>query len=103
MNSMKTLLRVALMGSAASACLAIPTFANAADAASVDVSEIVVTGSRIRRTELTSAFPLQVITSETLDRRGFTNVADAINELPSSGIPANPIGDQQSFSTGRNF
>ena len=105
MNSMKTMLRAALLSSVASAaCLSIPSIASAAEAAAaVDVSEIVVTGSRIKRTELSSALPLQVITSESLDKRGFTNVADAINELPSSGIPANPIGDQAGFSTGRNF
>jgi len=104
MNSMKTMLRTALLGSVASAaCLAIPTFASAAEASSVDVSEIVVTGSRIKRSELTSVQPIQVINSASMDKRGFTNVADAINELPSSGIPTNPIGDQASFSTGRNF
>ena len=104
MHSMTTMLRTALLGSVATAaCLAIPTFAAAQEKTGVDVSEIVVTGSRIRRTELTSALPLQVITSDTIDKRGFTNVADAINELPASGIPANPIGDQASFSVGRNF
>src|SRR4051812_32878021 len=38
-----------------------------------------------------------------MEERGFTNVADAINDLPSSGVPTLPIGDQASFSTGRNF
>src|SRR4029450_8971193 len=46
---------------------------------------------------------IQVITTESMDRKGFTNVADALNEAPSSGIPINPIGDQGSFGTGRNF
>jgi outer membrane receptor protein involved in Fe transport len=68
-----------------------------------EVEAVVVTGSRIRRTDLTSAQPIQVITSQSIDERGFTNVADAVNELPSSGIPINPIGDQGSFGTGRNF
>ncbi|MEO8114114.1 MAG: TonB-dependent receptor [Phenylobacterium sp.] len=103
---MKHLLRTALLSSvAAGACLAGPTFAQAqtAERSSVDVAEIVVTGSRIPRSELTSVQPIQVITSESMDRRGFTNVADALNDMPSAGIPISPIGDQGSFGTGRNF
>src|SRR3954466_13028319 len=85
-----TMLRTILLASAASAaCFALPTIASAAaaPAASVNVDEIVVTGSRIPRADLTSVQPIQVITAETMDRRGFTNVADALNEDPSSGIP----------------
>ena len=102
---MNPMLRSALLASAATAGLfVLPTFAQAQTAGeAVEVGEIVVTGSRIRRTELTSVQPIQVISSETFDKRGFTNVADALNELPSSGIPVNPIGDQGGFGTGRNF
>jgi len=101
----KTMLRTALLASVASAaCLAVPTLTHAAEAAkAVDVGEIVVTGSRIPRADLTSVQPIQVLTAESMDRRGFTNVADALNEIPSAGIPISPIGDQGSFGTGRNF
>jgi outer membrane receptor protein involved in Fe transport len=107
--SARHLLRSALLSSAAAASLAaMPGLAHAqqaapAKAAEVNVEEIVVTGSRIRRPELTSVQPLQVITTQRMEERGFTNVADAINDLPSSGVPTLPIGDQASFSTGRNF
>jgi iron complex outermembrane receptor protein len=108
---MNTLFRTALLASAASASLlAVPTLAQAQTAAAsgssqagVEVGEIVVTGSRIRRANLTSVQPLQVITTERIEKRGFTNVADSLNELPSSGVPVNPIGDQGGFGTGRNF
>ena len=102
---MNTIFRSALLASAASATLmAAPTVVHAQTATeAVEVGEIVVTGSRIHRTELTSVQPIQIITTEKLDKRGFTNVADALNELPTSGIPVNPIGDQGSFGTGRNF
>jgi len=94
---------------ATAACLAAPGIAaaqapvKAAAVKDVEVGEIVVTGSRIPRSDLTSVQPIQVITSETMDRKGFTNVADALNELPSAGIPISPLGDQGSFGTGRNF
>lgn len=101
----RQMLRTALLSSvAAGACLAAPALAQTQPTVkSVDVGEIVVTGSRIPRSELTSVQPIQVITAESMDRRGFTNVADALNESPSSGIPISPIGDQGSFGTGRNF
>ncbi|MDO8379255.1 TonB-dependent receptor domain-containing protein [Phenylobacterium sp.] len=105
-NPMKNALRAALLASVAAASFAAPQFAFAQTnetAKSVDVEELVVTGSRIRRADLTSIQPIQVITTETIDKRGFTNVADALNELPSSGIPVNGIGDQGSFGTGRQY
>jgi iron complex outermembrane receptor protein len=107
-----TMLRTTLLASVATAaCLTVPGLAfaqakpatAAAAAKDVDVSEVVVTGSRIPRVDLQSVQPIQVITSETMDRKGFTNIADALNEIPSAGIPVNPIGDQGSFGTGRNF
>ncbi|HEY0648589.1 TonB-dependent receptor domain-containing protein [Phenylobacterium sp.] len=102
---MNTMLRSALLASAASASLfAVPTFAQAQTARQeVDVGEIVVTGSRIRRPDLTSVQPLQVISTERMEERGFTNVADALNDLPSVGVPVSPVGDQGSFGVGRNF
>ena len=103
-TQMNNAFRATLFASVALSGMSIPHFAFAADAAaSNEVEELVVTGSRIRRAELTSIQPIQVITSENMDARGFNNVADALNELPSSGVPVNPIGDQGSFGTGRNF
>jgi iron complex outermembrane recepter protein len=67
------------------------------------VDELVVTGSRIARPNLEAAQPLLVISSEKIEAKGQTNLAEAINESPSSGVPVNPIGDQGSFGTGRNY
>jgi len=76
--------------------------APAADTAT-EIEAVVVTGSRIRRPDLVSAQPIQVISSESVDAKGYTNLADALNDIPSSGVPINPIGDQGSFGTGRNY
>jgi outer membrane receptor protein involved in Fe transport len=99
------MLRTALLASAALASVAgAPTIVQAQDGgAAVDVGEIVVTGSRIRRADLTSVQPLQIISTERMEERGFTNVADALNDLPSIGVPVSPVGDQGSFGVGRNF
>lgn len=103
---MKNVFRAALLGSAAAACLAVPGYSYAQDRddpGAVDVDELVVTGSRIRRPDLTSVQPIQIISTERMDEKGYTNVADALNDLPSAGIPISPIGDQGSFGVGRNF
>lgn len=97
--TMKNALRTALLGSVAAASFAVPSIASA----QVDVDEVVVTGSRIRRPDLTSVQPIQILSSETMDKKGYTNVADALNDLPSSGVPVSPVGDQGSFGVGRNY
>ena len=68
-----------------------------------DLGEIVVTGTRIRRNDLTGNAPVSVVNSETIDNKGFTNVATALNQLPVSGVPATAQGDQSSFGVGRNY
>jgi len=73
--------------------------------ASAAGDEIVVTGSRIPQRNLQSGQPTIVLDSQTLSERGFTNVADALNELPSFGVPgSSPVGGQAgSFGSGQNF
>jgi iron complex outermembrane receptor protein len=93
------LIALASAGAAFAQTESTTTTAPAAD----EVEAVVVTGSRIRRADLVSAQPIQVISSETMDAKGYTNLADALNDMPSAGIPVNPIGDQGSFGTGRNY
>ena len=83
-------------------CAVKDTNGNCADE---DNSQIVVTGSRISRREIESSSPLQVIDAKQLDARGFQTVAQALNELPTFGVPgASPIGFNQSgFGAGQSF
>jgi outer membrane receptor protein involved in Fe transport len=66
-------------------------------------TEIVVTGSRIARTNVTQVQPVTVITGEDIHDRGFANLADIINQLPAAGAGITPIGDQNDFGVGRNY
>jgi iron complex outermembrane recepter protein len=88
----------------------------AADAASVaetadtqqkkadQLSEVVVTGSRIARPESERLQPTTVITSDTIDKRAITNVVDALSELPAFGQPDNSlVGLQSGFGVGQSF
>lgn len=75
--------------------------ANGEDANSVQ--EVVVTGTRIRRAELTSSQPIEVIGGQYITDKGFTNAAQAINQLPGIAGSITPLGDQGTFATGRNY
>lgn len=65
-------------------------------------STIVVTGSRIRNPNLTSPEPITTFSSAQLRERNFTNVADALNELPGVRGSVTP-GGTQGFGQGTNF
>lgn len=44
-----------------------------------------VTGSRIKKAELETQVPVQVLTREAIDRTGYTSVADVVQHLTASG------------------
>ena len=64
---------------------------------------IQVTGSRIFRAGFDTLEPATVITRERIEQRGFTNIADALNELPGFGVGVTPEGGQSGFGVGVNF
>lgn len=86
----RTMLRTALLASAASAAvLAAPGIAAAAAAAnpsSVDVSEIVVTGSHITRDTFDTPLPMASVNSEQIRQSGNAILGDILNDLPQVEI-----------------
>ncbi|SEM47071.1 TonB-dependent Receptor Plug Domain [Sphingomonas gellani] len=48
--------------------------------------EVVVTGSRIRRTEADSAVPVTVVNDREIQATGLSNVGDILRQLPSVGL-----------------
>ena len=75
----------------------------AGTAAPSEVGELVVTGSRIPTANLTSIQPITTLSGENIQQRGFTNLADAINDLPITGAGLTPVGGQNSFGVGVNY
>ena len=63
------------------------THAVAAEAAAAEVSEIVVTGSRIPQPNLSSVSPIQVVTDQEIKLQGKTDVIDLINAEHSYEVP----------------
>src|SRR5882724_11107500 len=89
---MKTMFRSMLFASVATAtCLTVPGFAFAQQkptnaAASADVSEIVVTGSHIRRDTFDSPLPIASVNSDQIRQSGNVTLGDILNDLPQLDI-----------------
>jgi outer membrane receptor protein involved in Fe transport len=67
------------------------------------LQEVVVTGSRIARPDLERLEPTTVVSAQTLDDRGFTDVGQALSELPGFGIPTNGSNVQSVNGIGQSF
>jgi len=76
----------------------------AQDEDAADLSRVTVTGSRIERAGLDTFYPAITVDRQLIEDRAYTNVADALNEIPTFGNPdATPQGVQNGFSVGQNF
>ena len=95
--TMNNAFRAALLASVAAGGMAVPHFALAADAGkSVDVEELVVTGSRIRRDTFNAPVPVQAISSEQIREAGSVSVGDILLDVPT--INANTNAQNSSSS-----
>ena len=66
-------------------------------------SPIIVTGTRLPRSDLAGAEPTVTVDGSYLGERNLTNVADALNETPGFRGSDTPDGVQNSFGQGANF
>ncbi|WDE13947.1 TonB-dependent receptor plug domain-containing protein [Thalassomonas haliotis] len=75
--------------------IATPVFAaTVADENEEHIEKIMVTGSRIARTELSSSSPITVVSKVQMERLGITDVGEALRKLPSlTGNTANAQSD----------
>lgn len=63
-------------------------------------AKVVVTGSNIKRIDVETASPVQVITRADIQRQGVTNVADLISNASASTGGLGDIGGSNSFAPG---
>lgn len=73
-----------------------------ADGSEAEGEAIVITGTRIRLPNLESLEPTTTLDARALRERNFTNVADALNELPGNRQSNTPAAGQ-GFGQGVNF
>jgi outer membrane receptor protein involved in Fe transport len=89
-----------LWGSTAvAAVLAIGGGAQAQTSEAGTVTEVVVTGSRIPRSDTKTIAPVTVLTQENLDERGIVNLGELLNQV-TSNVPVLPISTSQGFPGG---
>jgi outer membrane receptor protein involved in Fe transport len=82
-----------------------PASASAEDEAENPAELIIVTGSRIPRPELEGVIPGAQLSGQDIQSRGFTNLVDALNDIPLVGPGASPVGNAggQAASLGASF
>jgi iron complex outermembrane recepter protein len=69
-----------------------------------ELTEVVITGSRIARPEEERLQPTTVVTSDFIDQRGYTNVIEALSDVPAFGQPDNStVGLQSAFGVAQSF
>src|SRR5579872_6880091 len=77
---------------------------SASDAASESLQEVVITGSRIARPDLDRLQPTVVIDTTTFDKRGYTDVGQALQELPAFGVSSSSaVNTQGGFGIAQSF
>ncbi len=70
----------------------------------LNLEEIIVTGSRIKRVGFEDlSQPAVVIGSETIEKRGYTNIADALNDTPGFGGGIDGITTGSGQNIGQEF
>lgn len=55
----------------------------------IELEKVVVTGSRIKRSQLEGPLPLLVITKEDIDNKGFRNLTETLQSIPSANASTN--------------
>ena len=66
------------------------------------IEKIQITGSRIRRAEVSENTPVFTFDADELGVRGFTNVADLLTQSPLFGGNQTPLGGQNGFTAGQS-
>lgn len=68
------------------------------------LQEVVITGSRIARPDLDRLQPTTVVGAATFDERGYTDVGQALSELPAFGVqPSSAVNTQSTFGIAQSF
>jgi iron complex outermembrane recepter protein len=96
------LLTTTVIGGAVAA-VAAPAFAQQASGGETTVREVVVTGSRIPRPNLTSVSPVTTVNSQEVKLEGDTDTVQLLNELPETrgalGNTPNPLSSAIGYTT----
>ncbi len=104
MRDIKSAVQIAL--GIAVATLSVPGTSYAQESARSGevLEEITITGSRIKRAGFETLQPALVVSSQTIEDRAQTNIADVLKDLPAFGIPESTrAGGQDGLAIGQSF
>ena len=80
-----------------------PNTTFAQDSVDDDVEEIIVTGSKIKRSNLDSSKPLEIISEDAIERTGLNNLGDVLQNITSSdGSGIRPVSTSTNGGIGAN-
>ena len=79
----------------------VPAFAQTTDDATVTAERIEITGSRIRQASLETAQPVLVIGRVEIEKKGYLNVAEILQDVTAAGAPA--LSRSSTLSNERDF
>ncbi len=79
------------------------TTSSTGTASAQEMEPIIVTGSAIPTTDTEGASPVSVITSDTIQKRGYQTVQDVIRNLPQEGGENDPGTDNNGFTPGAAY
>jgi len=69
-----------------------------------EATEIVVTGTRLAQKGDEGVLPATVMSAKQIERRGYTNLLEALSEQPAFGVPGtSAIGQQSRYTNGQSF
>ena len=77
-----------------------PTQPTAADPETTGQNDVVVTGSLFRRTDTETPSPVTVLTNDSLQKAGITNVADAVRSISADNSGSIPTAFANGFGSG---
>ena len=75
----------------------------AVDAGDGDVENVVVTGSKFEISQYKTSQPVTIISGDEIQRRGFTNAASALFDLPQISVSTSTSGDQSGLQAGQRI
>ena len=78
----------------------LPVFSQDENAEERDVEEIIVTGSKLAKTNFDSDVPIFTITGEEITNRMITTAGDAVAQLPNAGLANSVQGDAYQAGSG---
>ena len=80
-----------------------PNYSFAQEADSDDIEEVIVTGSKIKKSVFDSSKPLEIISADAIERTGLNNIGDVLQNISSSdGTGIRPVTTATNGGDGSN-